>query len=206
MRDSGCHFPLRFRDTASVSSQHLVFSIGIDFTSNQFLVVEMLVWMISYMGLDMELAVVPNHVFGPFPSTVRERAVHTGSSHLASVVMAIPYVPLVGDPPIAVFALSAPSFHEPTIDMAFFLPFLTDMLSIFLWAQGLEELDDDEFFSVCESLHETVCWMKGRGVDENAKLILAENELIDWYINNSASLDEYTYEGFILVFDAFGSN
>ena len=60
----------------------------------------------------MELVVAPNHVFGPFLSTVLERAVHTGSSHLTPVVVAIPYVPLMRETPIAAFALSAPAFRN----------------------------------------------------------------------------------------------
>jgi len=48
--------------------------------------------------------------------------------------------------------------------------------------------------------------MKGRGIYENAKLNLAENQPIDWYISYSTYLDEYPHEGFRLVFDAFGIN
>jgi len=106
---------------------------------------------------------------------------------------------------MAVLALSAPAFHEQTTDMVVFLPYPTDILSIILWAQGLEELDNDKFLHLGDGLDQMVRWMKGRGVDEQAILNLMENGLIDWYISNSASLEEYRQECFQLVLGSFES-
>jgi len=204
-RDNGCRFPLRFPDTAATSTKYSVFRIGTAFT-NQFLVVEILVWMIKHMGLDMEPVLVPNLLLGPLESTVRERAINTGSSHLASLAMAIPYVQPIGEPPIAVFALSAPLF-SPIEYRHVRLPTVSHrhLVNSSFRAQKLVEWEEDRFLRLCARLHQTVRSMKGRGVDMNAKLELVENVLNDWYANYSATMDDHVIEGFMCVLEAFGS-
>jgi len=206
MKDNACPFDRRFSDPQRTSSQHLVFEIGVDDTRMTYLISETLAWIIQHMGLDME-SVAPHHTLGDLKMTVRERAVFTGSSHLASLVLAIPYVPLVDEPPLAVFALCTPSCHDGTFDAAGFLQYPSDILSICRWAAlNAEILSDDGFWTLFFRLGEVIHMISGQGASEIAKMELVEVELMDWYWENCETMDDRMENAMVVVFAAFESN